>query len=62
MMCAKLQGKGTDPHGPTCRIGWEKRKWGDAGGGTLGTTYAGAYLFQEAIDMHWGGSYSNPYV
>ena len=27
----------------------------------MGTTYAEAYLFQEAIDMHWGGSYSNPY-
>ena len=27
-MCAKLQGKGTDPHGPTSRIGWKKRKGG----------------------------------
>ena len=60
MMCAKLQGKGTDLHGPTSRIGWEKRKWGDAGGGTLGTTYAGAQLLQEVIHMHWGSSYSNP--
>ena len=23
-----LYGKVTDPHGPTPRIGWEKRKWG----------------------------------
>ena len=60
-MCAKLQGKGTDPHGPTSRIGWEKRKWGDAGGGTLGTTYARAWLSQEAINIHWGSSYSNPH-
>ena len=60
-MCAKLQGKGTDPHGPTYRIGWEKRKWGDAGGGTLGTTYARAQLFQETMDMYWGGSYSSPH-
>ena len=59
MVCAKLQGKRTDPHESTSRIGWEKQKWGDAGGGTLGTTYARAWLSQEAINIHWGSSYSN---
>ena len=27
----------------------------------MGTTYAEAQLFQEAINMHWGSLYPNPY-
>ena len=60
MLCMNLYGKGTDPHGPTPRIGWEKRKWGDAGGGTMGAKDPRAYPFWEVIYRHWGSLYSNP--
>ena len=60
MLYINLYGKGTDPHGPTPRIGWEKRKWGDAGGGTMGAKDPRAYPFWEVIYRHWVSLYSNP--